>query len=211
MLVGEEETEETAAEATDTVGTGTRGRISIKGGVLLNSAAVVAALDDAEQRRAAKAAETARKDTLSEQRQVVVMQLKLYRYIYLSMMPAGDWWTRCGASSGRTTSRVKEWKGRVKEHLVPRLHQLFQDPMRTWTPALPPTPAPADLPARECPTDARTAHHRIRPTIDSDIRPHIFSELCSRRVSRQRAHSALHTRTDREEAEERECSACACW
>jgi hypothetical protein len=107
MLVGEEETEETAAEATDTAGTGTRGRISTKGGVLLNSAAVVAALDDAEQRRAVKAAETARKDTLSDKRQVMVMQLKLYRYM---MTPAGDWWTRCGASSGRTTSRVKSGK-----------------------------------------------------------------------------------------------------
>jgi hypothetical protein len=110
MLVGEEETEKTAAEGTDTVGTGTRGRISTKGGVLLNSAVVVAALDDAEQRRAVKAAETARKDTLSEKRQVMVMQLKLNRYIYLSMTPAGDWWTRCGVSSRRTTSRVKSGK-----------------------------------------------------------------------------------------------------
>jgi hypothetical protein len=54
MLVGEEETEDTAAEATDTVGTSSRGGISTKGGLLLNNAVVVAALDDAEQRRAVK-------------------------------------------------------------------------------------------------------------------------------------------------------------
>jgi hypothetical protein len=64
-MVGEEETAATAAAESNVVGAGTRGRIPTKAGLLLNDTAVLAALDVAEQRRADKAAETARKGTLS--------------------------------------------------------------------------------------------------------------------------------------------------
>jgi hypothetical protein len=136
---------------------------------------------------------------------VVVIQLKLYRY--LPVDDAGGWLAdplRCFLRANNPTGQ--EWKDRVSEHLVPSLHTNC-----SRTPCAPgrrphrlPRRRPI-CPARECPTDARTTHHRMRPTIDSDIRPHIFSELCSRRESRQRAHSAPHPHRQGESG--RECSA----
>jgi hypothetical protein len=134
MLVGETETEETAADATDIVGSSTRGRISTKGGVLLNDERVLAALDDAEARREAKEAEAARKATLCEQREAVVTQLKLYKYL-----PADDAGSRI-AKPLRHFLRMnhltgEEWQGDVRDKLVPHLYEEFQDTARTWFPA----------------------------------------------------------------------------
>jgi hypothetical protein len=212
-LIGEEETAATTAAESNVVGAGTRGRIATKARLLLNETAVIATLDVAEQRCAAKAAETARKGTLSEQRQVVVMQLKLCKY--LPVDDAGG--PTAALPSREQPSLVKSGKGRMN------MSTSFRDSTTSCSrtpctpgdqhrrvhletsiaayPCTPPTPPTCFRTCERC-FGASTALHRIRPAIDSDIRSHIFSELCSRRESRQRAHSALHTRTDREEAEE---------
>jgi hypothetical protein len=155
MLVTEDEDEESAADVTDIVGTTSNGRISTKGGLLLNHEAVLDALDRTEARRAVKAAETARKDELSEQRCVVVKHLQLYKYV--SMDDDGSKLAdplRHFLRDNHLTG--KEWKGHVNRELVPRLFVLFQDPTRTWQSPSPPPPPRA--------TSARHAAAAAPPT-----------------------------------------------
>jgi hypothetical protein len=85
------------------------------------------------------------------------MQLKLYKYL-----PGDDAGGRLADPLRRflraNNLTGQEWKGRVNEHLVPRLHQLFQDSMRTWTPAPPPTRARfPPVPPGSAPTNAASA------------------------------------------------------
>jgi hypothetical protein len=154
MLVAEGETAETAPDG-DVLGHSGSGRISTKGGLLLNSSMVMASLAEMSDRRAQKEAASARKAVFNEKRQRVVQRLKLYGYIAIDddgnklADPLRLFLRRNGMRGG-------EWKAVLSE-LVDRVYALFQDTTRVWQHAPPPpsasyTSAPASRSSLPAPT-----------------------------------------------------------